>query len=197
MRRDAKSVWFSQTSPTRPKAIFRARKRCASWLRCKSSRAFWNMQARSWSSGAREAIRWRCRGISVPIFRRGFNTPLVLGANTVESADGDAFNSALLLDQNGVAVGRYDKVELLAFGEYVPGIDFFPWLQNLLPTGTGRFKAGAGPVVMSLPEPHGQTWRLGPLICYEDLLPELIRRVGTLHPDILVNLTSDQWFGAP
>jgi apolipoprotein N-acyltransferase len=133
---------------------------------------------------------------SLAMIRRGFTTPLVLGANTVESADGDAFNSALLLDQNGVAVGRYDKVELLAFGEYVPGIDTFPWLQNLLPTGIGSFKAGAGPVVMSLQEPHGQTWRLGPLICYEDLLPEFIRSVGALHPDILVNLTSDQWFGA-
>jgi apolipoprotein N-acyltransferase len=133
---------------------------------------------------------------SLAMIRRGFTTPLVLGANTVESDLGDAFNSALLLDQNGRAAGRYDKVRLLAFGEYIPGIDIFPWLTQILPSGTGRFKAGAGPGVMSLHAAQGQIWRLGPLICYEDLLPEFIRSVGDLHPDLLVNLTSDQWFGA-
>ncbi len=34
------------------------------------------------------------------------------------------------------------------------------------------------------------------MICYEDLLPDFIQGVGKLHPDILVNITSDQWFGA-
>jgi apolipoprotein N-acyltransferase len=133
---------------------------------------------------------------SLAMIRRGFATPLVLGANTMQSADSDPYNSALLLDQNGRAVGRYDKVRLLAFGEYIPGVDLFPWLRSLLPPGSGKFKAGAGPALMSVQAPDGQTWRLGPLICYEDLLPGFIQGVGKLHPDVLVNLTSDQWFGA-
>jgi apolipoprotein N-acyltransferase len=49
---------------------------------------------------------------------------------------------------------------------------------------------------MSLRSPDGASWRLGPVICYEDLLPGFIRGVGKLHPDVLVNLTSDSWFGA-
>ncbi|MGA2188856.1 MAG: apolipoprotein N-acyltransferase [Steroidobacteraceae bacterium] len=133
---------------------------------------------------------------SLAMIRRGFTTPLVLGANTVGADLSDAYNSALLLDQDGRAVARYDKVELLAFGEYIPGVALFPWLQDLLPLGTGRFQAGAGPVIMPLHTAQGGNWRLGPLICYEDLLPDFIRRVGELHPDLLVNLTSDQWFGA-
>jgi len=134
---------------------------------------------------------------SPAMIRRGFDTPVVIGANTVEPGQDDAFNSALLLDGSGRAAGRYDKVRLLAFGEYIPGVDLFPWLRDLLPAGTGRFKAGAGPKIMPLTARDGRTWRLGPLICYEDLLPGLISDVGKLHPDILVNLTSDQWFGAP
>src|SRR5260370_31690076 len=130
------------------------------------------------------------------MIRRGFDTPVIIGANTVEPGQDDAFNSALLLDGSGQAVGRYDKVKLLAFGEYIPGVDLLPWLRNLLPAGSGRFKAGTGPRIMSLNTGEGRPWRLGPLICYEDLLPELISDVGKLHPDILVNLTSDQWFGA-
>jgi apolipoprotein N-acyltransferase len=34
------------------------------------------------------------------------------------------------------------------------------------------------------------------VICYEDLLPGYLRSVGKLHPNLLVNLTSDSWFGA-
>jgi apolipoprotein N-acyltransferase len=128
--------------------------------------------------------------------RRGFATPVIIGANTLEDTQEEAYNSALLLDQHGRAAGRYDKVRLLAFGEYIPGIETFPWLRNLLPIGTGRFKEGAGPGVMIFADSAGRSWRLGPVICYEDLLPGFLRGVGELHPDMLVNLTSDSWFGA-
>jgi apolipoprotein N-acyltransferase len=128
--------------------------------------------------------------------RRGFDLPVLFGANTVTADFDDAWNTALLLDQRGLLIGRYDKVKLLAFGEYVPGMDLFPWLKNLLPPGSSRFRAGSGPAVLPLPVAGDGTWRLGPLICYEDLLPEYIARAGALHPDLLVNITSDQWFGA-
>jgi apolipoprotein N-acyltransferase len=133
---------------------------------------------------------------SLAMIRRGFKVPLIIGANTYEPTGEDAYNSALLLDDEGVARGRYDKVRLLAFGEYVPGIEAFPWLRKFLPEGAGRFTAGAGPGVMSLRNPGGQDWKLGPVICYEDILPGYLRRVGELHPNLLVNLTSDSWFGA-
>jgi len=133
---------------------------------------------------------------SLAMIRRGITVPVMIGANTVDDDQESAFNSALLLDRSGRATGRYDKVELLAFGEYIPGIDLFPWIADLLPPGTGKFKAGAGPNLLTLDVSPGSRWHLGPLICYEDLLPDYIRRVGRAHPDLLVNLTSDQWFGA-
>src|SRR6266481_4169667 len=154
-----------------------------------------------WSEGSYPVALPRDFSVDFPsdspaMIRRGFDTPVIIGANTFEPGQDEAFNSALLLDGSGQSVGRYDKVKLLAFGEYIPGIDLFPWLRNLLPAGTGRFKAGAGPGIMSVNAGDGRTWRLGPLICYEDLLPGFVSDVGKLHPDILVNLTSDQWFGA-
>lgn len=127
--------------------------------------------------------------------RRGFSTAVIIGADTVATAETDAYNSALLFDRQGKVAGLYDKVRLLAFGEYIPGIETFPWLRDMLPEGTGRFKAGAGPGVMTL-NTGTDTWRLGAVICYEDLLPGFIRGVGKLHPNLLVNLTSDSWFGA-
>jgi apolipoprotein N-acyltransferase len=132
---------------------------------------------------------------SLAMIRRGFDVPVLIGANTVEPGSEDAYNSALLLDATGRATGRYDKVRLLAFGEYIPGIEAFPWLRQLLPPGAGRFIAGVGPGTVSL-RVHATDWRLAPVICYEDLLPGYLHRVGALHPNLLVNLTSDSWFGA-
>jgi apolipoprotein N-acyltransferase len=133
---------------------------------------------------------------SLAMIRRGFSAPTLIGAEMYDAIHEDAFNSAILLDRNGKVAGRYDKVRLLAFGEYVPGIETFPWLRRLLPAGAGRFTAGVGPGVISLQGPNGDAWRLGPVICYEDILQGFIRGVGQLHPDLLVNLTSDSWFGA-
>jgi apolipoprotein N-acyltransferase len=130
------------------------------------------------------------------MIRRGLSVPVVVGAEMVDVTREDAFNSAILLDRDGRAAARYDKVRLLAFGEYIPGIETFPWLRRLLPPGTGRFTAGNGPGVLILKGPGGQDWRLGPVICYEDILQGFLRGVGQLHPNLLVNLTSDSWFGA-
>jgi apolipoprotein N-acyltransferase len=133
---------------------------------------------------------------SLGMIRRGLHIPVVIGAEMVDATRDDAFNSAILLNSDGRAAGRYDKVRLLAFGEYIPGIDTFPWLRKFLPPGIGRFTAGKGPGVLNLQGPGGQSWKLGPVICYEDILQGFLRGVGQLHPNLLVNLTSDSWFGA-
>jgi apolipoprotein N-acyltransferase len=133
---------------------------------------------------------------SLGMIRRGFDAPVIIGADMYEPTHEDAFNSAILIGADGRAVGHYDKVRLLAFGEYIPGIETFPWLRKFLPEGTGRFTAGKGPGLLTLQRPGGQAWKLGPVICYEDILQGFLRGVGQLHPNLLVNLTSDSWFGA-
>jgi apolipoprotein N-acyltransferase len=133
---------------------------------------------------------------SLALIKRGFSAPTIIGADMYDMVHDDAFNSAILLGSDGRVVGHYDKVRLLAFGEYIPGIDTFPWLRKLLPAGAGRFTAGAGPAVIPIPGPDGHVWRLGPVICYEDILPGFLRGLGQLRPNLLVNLTSDSWFGA-
>jgi apolipoprotein N-acyltransferase len=154
-----------------------------------------------WSEGSYPATLPRDFTADYPpehpgMVRRGLNVPVIIGADMYDPAREDAFNSAILLDADGRVSGRYDKVRLLAFGEYIPGIETFPSLRNLLPPGIGRFTAGKGPGVMTFRAPGGHDWRLGPVICYEDILQGFLRGVGRLNPDLLVNLTSDSWFGA-
>jgi apolipoprotein N-acyltransferase len=104
------------------------------------------------------------------------------------------YNSASMIDPQGGVQGRYDKMHPVMFGEYVPLGETFPWLYRLTPMG-GGLDAGAGP----------QAFRVGrlalsPSICYETVIPHLIRRqVNELQargdaPNVLVNLTNDGWF---
>ena len=57
---------------------------------------------------------------SAAMIRRGLEGPVIIGADTYDSATADVYNSAILLDRSGAMTGRYDKVRLLAFGEYIP-----------------------------------------------------------------------------
>ena len=102
-----------------------------------------------------------------------------------------AFNSAFLVDSEGRVQGRYHKQVLLAFGEYIPFAPLLSKLPGLSPIGEG-FSSGEGPRTLDLPGGI----RVAPLICYEDIMPELARRfVGEKGADLLVNLTNDAWFG--
>ena len=101
-----------------------------------------------------------------------------------------AFNTAFLTDSKGIVLGRYHKQVLLAFGEYIP----FGGLLGLLPgmPFVEGFTAGTGPRTLDLA--GGE--KIAPLICYEDLIPELSRAfVREKKANVLVNLTNDAWYG--
>jgi apolipoprotein N-acyltransferase len=132
------------------------------------------------------------RDIPSEVFRQvgeRVQAPVIVGA--VVSSGGRRFNSALLVGQGGTVTGRYDKQQLLPFAEY-PGIErSFGWQARLFPY-TGRFSPG----------PEAGTLKLGDheiavSICYEDVLPTVVRRgVAAGHPDLLINISNDAWFGA-
>jgi apolipoprotein N-acyltransferase len=128
--------------------------------------------------------------------RGGVPIPLVVGVNAGSPHQTGGHNSALSLDAGGEVLGRYDKMRLLAFGEHIPGIGFFPWLHNLVPKGFGDMIPGREVRTLPYKDSEGHVWQLGVAICYEDIVSEHLRQTGALHPQLLVNLTNDTWFGA-
>jgi apolipoprotein N-acyltransferase len=97
-------------------------------------------------------------------------------------------NSVFLLDEQGREQGRSDKVHLVPFGEYVPIKRFLPFIDKLV-VGIGDFSPG---VINPLPlDGH----RVGVLVCYEAIFPELARESVRQGSDLLVNVTNDAWFG--
>jgi apolipoprotein N-acyltransferase len=131
--------------------------------------------------------------------RRGFDTPILFGAVThtlgppTKPADKYPYNTALMMDAGGNATASYDKVFLMLFGEYIPFYDQIPWFTKIFPEAS-NFSRGHDPASFPLHVAAGD-FKLGPLICYEDILPSFARRVAKLGPNALVNITNDAWFG--
>jgi apolipoprotein N-acyltransferase len=96
-------------------------------------------------------------------------------------------NSALLLGPNGVELGRYDKVNLVPFGEFVP--PFFAFV-NRITQEAGDFVPGRD--IKVLP---AAGHRLGVFICYESAFPNFVRQFTRKGADVLVNLSNDAYFG--
>jgi apolipoprotein N-acyltransferase len=130
-----------------------------------------------------------------PALKLHLSTPVIIGAQTINYATHRRFNSALLVDRDGKFAGIYDKMRLLSFGERVPAGESLPWLTNLMPREFARFTPGVAADPLLLKTTDGKCWRLGTFICFEDTLPDVLRKVGANRPQLLVNITNDSWFG--
>ena len=104
------------------------------------------------------------------------------------AADGRNLNSAILFDAAGNRVSRYDKVNLVPFGEFVP------WplgpIAFRVTHEAGDFEPGTRAVV-SAADGH----KIGTFICYESVFPRFIRGFVRNGAELLINPSNDGWFG--
>ncbi|MEE8423054.1 MAG: apolipoprotein N-acyltransferase, partial [Thermodesulfobacteriota bacterium] len=116
---------------------------------------------------------------------------LLTGSPAYREKDGDYeyFNSAFLFSPEDKEVGRYDKVHLVPFGEYVPMKRFLPFVRKMV-DGVGDFSPGREVMNLSIPES-----KFGVLICYEVIFPDLVRKFVNKGAGFLVNITNDAWYG--
>jgi apolipoprotein N-acyltransferase len=126
------------------------------------------------------------------------HSPLLFGSPTLRfQQDGRPFlyNSVFLVTPEGKVTTRYDKRHLVPFGEYIPLRSIFFFLDKLV-VGIGDFKAGQGPMTMTVPmSSTTNSPRFGVAICFEVIFPALVRRMAREGADFLVTVTNDAWFG--
>jgi len=116
-------------------------------------------------------------------------TPTVPGDT---SAEPRPLNAALLVGPDGRALGRYDKMHLVPFGEYVP---LPSWLKQAGAVGkitrdVGDFVPGTA---LRTFRAAGQTF--SSVICFESIFPALARREVAMGAQWLVNISDDGWYG--
>jgi apolipoprotein N-acyltransferase len=99
------------------------------------------------------------------------------------------YNAASFISEDGRFVGRYNKMHLVPWGEYVPFKNFFAfaghlthqvgdmthgWRRDLFSTGGHNF---------------------GVFICYESIFGDEIRIFAKEGADVFVNISDDGWYG--
>jgi apolipoprotein N-acyltransferase len=123
--------------------------------------------------------------------------PMLIGSVVVENphaASEQWFNGAFAIDPlTGLQTAYYAKRHLVPFGEYVPLRPILGWITKFVPIGDD-FATGvdSSPLVVSL---RSGALTFGPLICYEDIYPQLARASALAGSDVLVVLTNNAWFG--
>jgi apolipoprotein N-acyltransferase len=125
---------------------------------------------------------------------REANAPLIVGNIAIERTAANArgyslFNSAAFVTPQGEFAGRYNKMHLVPFGEYVPFKELFFFAQNLLHE-VGTFDAGGARNLFAV---NGH--RYGTFICYESIFADEVRQFVRDGADVLINISNDGWYG--
>lgn len=116
---------------------------------------------------------------------------LVIGSAEYDWALQKNANSLFLMDAKGEIMGRYQKRQLVPFGEFVPGGDWFPFLEALhvLPV---HMKAGAD--TQPLLDAGPVAGKLGTAVCFESSYPRFLREQAARGAGLLVISTDDVLF---
>jgi apolipoprotein N-acyltransferase len=99
------------------------------------------------------------------------------------------YNSASFISPEGEIVGRYNKIHLVPFGEYVPYRDLFFFAHHLT-NQVGDFSRGTTRNVFRA---NGHAY--GVFICYESIFADEIRHFAKNGADVFVNISDDGWYG--
>jgi apolipoprotein N-acyltransferase len=119
------------------------------------------------------------------------DAPVIAGTTSLDAhgARADMYNSALFVGLDGEVLGRYDKIHLVPWGEYIPYKRFFSFAKNLTQEA-GDMTHGWRRVVFKSDD---HTFAV--FICYEEIFGDEIRLFVKNGAQVLVNISNDGWYG--
>ena len=148
-----------------------------------------------WPESATPYPLWRNGKIRnwVAEYVRSTQLPLLMGNMAVEGQDW--YNVIGAIDgkvQNLEFTPYYAKRRLVPFGEYVPGKRWFPFIDQWVPIG--EFTPGNDPkgILINI---RGKEYKVGGLVCYEDIFPQLARSTARAGIDLFFVATNNAWYG--
>ena len=114
------------------------------------------------------------------------------------------YNTAIMINDEGLEIGQYQKMKRIPFGEYVPLVSDLPIMRTWVEGFFGRFlnEIAEGSSHQFFTD---QGINVIPLICYELIFPEFVVEAVALSQKslvqaahrtrLLVGLSSNAWFG--
>ncbi|MEM8549975.1 MAG: apolipoprotein N-acyltransferase [Verrucomicrobiota bacterium] len=119
------------------------------------------------------------------------NAPILTG--NLAYFNGELLNAIVVFNpDNGLQAGFYAKQKRVPFGEFVPFRELLPFLGKVVPIDD--IAAGKASTVLPLVT-RGELYKVGPLVCYEDIFPHITRELLLNGADVLAVVTNDAWYG--
>jgi apolipoprotein N-acyltransferase len=144
---------------------------------------------------------------------RDYHAALCVGSRIIDPKTGAESNSTLLFPPDGGPPLRYDKVQLVPFGEFIPFRPYWPtvlsatfgfFATDVAPgesgnvlrfaPGEGGRKAGSDDSLHPAPYTLHPRVAVGPFICYESMYPQYAREMTRAGANLLVTQSNDAWF---
>jgi len=126
---------------------------------------------------------------AVAALARKANASVIAGSLGQPGGSDLLFNSAALFGPDGQLNGRYDKVHLVPFGEYVPFQRLLSFASKLT-REVGDFVPGSNRRPLTV-----NGFPAGVFICYEAVFPNDVRQFSANGARLFVNISNDGWFG--
>jgi apolipoprotein N-acyltransferase len=135
---------------------------------------------------------------STAAIAKAIHAPLIVGGIGLDYSSEEQrwreYNSAMVFDAEGKPMGRYDKIHLVPFGEFVPFEKLLFFAKKL--TGrVSKFDRGTDRSAYRLQDQTGQMRRYGIFICYESVFADEVRHFAANGAEVLVNISDDGWYG--
>jgi apolipoprotein N-acyltransferase len=134
-------------------------------------------------------------------FSQQVGRPILLGAVgeapawSGQSASPGLIDGVFLMRPGaGIADEVYAKRHLVPYGEYIPLRKWLPFLGKVVPLDSDTVP-GTQAVTIPIKLNYDRTVQAGPLVCYEDVFPNLARDEARAGADFLAVVTNDAWYG--
>lgn len=184
--------------------VVKALTRDAAKLTAKHPFAPYSPGAEPGTRGDADFILWPEAALPFSVGNPGFDTfldktaaetrtTLLAGAISKGPDDGYYNGIHIVTPDAGLQPEFYAKRHLVPFGEYVPLAGILP-LRKLVPIPHDSLRGERHTPLTTLRR-DGVEIRLGTLVCYEDIFPELAREMALGGADALVVVTNDAWYG--
>jgi apolipoprotein N-acyltransferase len=115
------------------------------------------------------------------------HAPIVAGM--LGHDENGSYNSAVFTAPDGAILGRYDKIHLVPFGEYIPYRKLFFFAHKLTEQLVDLQRGKRRKVFRA----DGHSF--GIFICYESIFASEIRPFALNGADVFVNVSDDGWYG--